>query len=301
LEHYWGPYQDNWGVDATDQGAPAPFAGTTVRSGPDIIGQAIAPFQAVRGHAVVGNGYRWDNRQGRLSIRTFAAVGGGAPGIGGANAVQPASQMLWDPAGNNPGARTAAPNVVQVWDIHTFLSGGAGPAFPVGASNDTTSPLFFIPSDNLDLLPNASSYILPAASVNGGGFGIFINDDGAGVARYEYVAWVGGVLFERVVVPLALVPDLTRWSTFRFVLVSAFGLNATMRLEVNGTTLIEREFDGIVLPRPVDCNPDAIGWLPAHEMGSPWGGTTPAAGGMNLAWNWYFGRFTPTGVEVMPL
>jgi hypothetical protein len=164
-----------------------------------------------------------------------------------------------------------------------------------------TSPIFFIPSDNLDALPNVASYILPAASVNGGGFGIFLNDDGAGGVRCDYVAWVGGVLFERVAVPLALVPDLARWSTFRFVLVSAFGLNATLRLEVNGTTLIEREFDGVTLPRPVDCNPDAIGWLPAHIMGAPWGGATPALGGMNLAWNWYFGRFTPTGVEVMPL
>jgi hypothetical protein len=271
-----------------------------VRVGPDIQAAAIGPFQQTLGFAAAGNGQRFDNRQGRISTRVFCPVGSsgvGTPGTGAATAVQPVSQMLWDPAGNNPGARTAPPNVVQVWDTHVFLSGAAS-AFPAGAGNDMTSPIFFIPGDNA--LPNVSNYILPAGG-NAGGFGLFLNDDGAGVVRCDYLAWAGGALFERVAVPLALAPDFTRWSTFRFVLVSAFGSNATLRLEVNGTTLIEREFDGVTLPRPVDCNANAIGWIPAHIMGAPWGGATPALGGMNVAWNWYFGRFTPTGVEVMPL
>lgn len=210
----------------------------------------------------------------------------------GSGARPPAWLPSFGPASSMaPGAQLLPDAVVMVWDWNVSINLAA--ATPGWA--DDTCPFMFLPVGGAHTVATA-----PIGDPGGnhiGGFGVFLNNDGAGGARYEYVSWSTGApgsVLERVAVASSVVPDVADWNTVRFIIVgAASGREANVTVEVNGTTIVsEREFGSAVLQRPTAAVAGATGMAGAVAVR----GTADD----QLFWSWECkqGRFTPSGAEL---
>jgi len=202
---------------------------------------------------------------------------------------------VWDPGAVNPGYRGRAASLVFVQDIGVALESLSA----LGNTPDT-SGIFFAPAtaNNSTGAVNMAAMRLGSANARGGqggGFGCYLTE-AVGPVSWVYVSWDGTTELERVPIPSSVIPDVTAWSNFRYVIVAARpGQNATMRLEVNGTTIVEREFDDVLLMRPQSVT--GFG----SSLGYRWGvirSDFALTQGYFLTWQTRVGRITPQGTVI---
>lgn len=190
-------------------------------------------------------------------------------------------------SGFNPGATYWDGSVVGVFDFHLAINLVA--ATP-GWADDSTGTFFLPVASGVD------GQDTPAFAAGIGGFGVFCNNDGAGGARYEYVSWrTGGpaTVLERVAIGTGIVPDISNWNTFRYVIVgAASGREATVEVIVNGQTIVTREFGSSVLDRPGTSVAGALGMFAMLSVNGP--DSDEVAYLMDAK----CGRFTPAGAEL---
>lgn len=202
-------------------------------------------------------------------------------------------RAAWDPAGFNPGALLDPESVVFVVDFSVACT---SPAFVPGTADVTG--FWFAPKEvgSLGWTQNC-----PGGGVNKrGGFGIGLNDDGAGANQWEFITWLdnaaGGAILSRQAIPVA---DVTDWNTFRFIIVSAAsGRPANLTVQANGTTAVDAiPFDDVTLYRPNTLfqsmfGQDSPGWAFGEAL-ADMGGE-----GWTFTVRWRQGRFTPSGAQI---
>lgn len=162
-------------------------------------------------------------------------------------------------AGWNAGARECYPgSLVGVFDWNFALSTNNAAI----ARQDSVG-FSFQPSDNLRLGRIISGTRLGANPA--GGFGCFFNDDGGGNWLPEWVVWnAAGATLTRI--PFATpgaVPDYTRWSWLRMVIIGATGDRAgTVEASINGVELVPQQTFGVDIdgPNAMDPNSMQFGW-----------------------------------------
>lgn len=243
----------------------------------------------LRGWGAIGGGgtiNRWEERHGRPAARsssTAAVVGDGATPFGWFPSLGAASGIA-------AGSRQVPSSLVGVFTWN--LSWNMGGAVPPWA--DDLVGVFFLPFvSTIDIRQVPGN-----ATADVGGFGVFVNNDGAGGSQYEYVSWGSGspgAILERVAIGSSIVPDIDDWSTVRFIIVGARagGVEATMSLEVNSMPVVtDREFGSAVLNRPTTAVAGAGGLVMCMNQGGP------VATESWAQWHWKFGRFTPAGAEL---
>lgn len=190
-------------------------------------------------------------------------------------------------AGQAAGSLLPPPAVVMVADLHIAATGAAY----AGSPADTVG-IYFFPSAGA-LQPWGPPGVW-AASPSAGGFGVFLNDDGGGANEFQYVS--SDAVPNITQRTTLAVPDVTLWSTFRFILRTALpGAPANLTLQVNGSTVAGVNgipFDDVTLFRPATLNANAYGFAFAQTMGGMGGQ------GMRFALSMKFGRFTPSGQEL---
>ena len=207
----------------------------------------------------------------------------------------------FDDATFNPGAFLDPGSVVAVIDFEVACFQVAH----VAGSEDVTG--FWFQPRTAVVQPLVANQA-PAGSVGGGGFGVALNDDGAGNNEWEFISYrnVGPPPLQfvlRVPIGAAFVPDVRDWTLFRWTIVSAAsGRPATMTLEVNGTGvpgLIGKVFDNVFpggLFTPEGLQPGIpVGFILGQALG--------VMGGVGYRYRLFgrFGRFTADGVEVQPI
>lgn len=206
-----------------------------------------------------------------------------------------------DGSAYNPGAFYDPGSVVAVIDFEVACFQVAH----VAGSEDVTG-FWFVPRTTLNNPPFANT--TPAGSVGGGGFGVALNDDGAGNNRWEFISYrnVGPPPLQivlRVPISAAFVPDVRDWTQLRFTIIaSASGRPANITLAVNGTPLpgvINKVFDG-VFPGGL-FSPEQL--QPGIPLGFIFGQALGIMGGAGYRFRIYarFGRFTADGTEVQPI
>lgn len=197
----------------------------------------------------------------------------------------------WEPA-TGPGTGQAAGSllppgwVVAVVDIHMAMQVTA-----YGGAVADRMGVFFIP-DGGSLNPWGPPG--GGVAVAAGGFGIMVNNDGAGNNQYEYVsADAVPNIIQRTALP---VPDVRLWSTFRFIIRSSTpGAQGTVSLEVNGNpvaAVTALPIDDVTIFRPNTLQAQAS----TYALG--WYGSTISPNQIRTAIYARFGRFTPDGQEV---
>lgn len=249
---------------------------------------AAGGINSIGGYGTVGTTgviNRIEQRHGRPCIRLSVA------GTTQGDAICPPD---WSPAFNtpasslNPGSLQDPASIVAVWDWHMSAAlAGATPQWP----NDT-SPVIFTPDGTgQDIRNNPPGGTGPGLR----GFGVFLNNVG-GVARYEYVSWNDArVVLERVTIGASIVPLISDWSTFRFIIVGAgsAGRSASLSLQVNGfDVVVGRTFGSVVLENP-------LGAAAASNLCG--GFAVSTSGGTDLMFyqiSAKLGRFTPSGSEL---
>lgn len=195
----------------------------------------------------------------------------------------------WDAAAFNPGALLDPLSVVLALDFNVACSQAA---FVAGTGD--ISGFWWIPSEQgapnfFQATPGSGS------GIQRGGWGLALNDDGAGNNQWEFVSFDGGPVnvVQRTPVPVA---DVTDFNRFRFQLISAAsGRPATLTLLANGSAvagLDGKEFDDVTLFRPATLTSVAIRWA--------WGVVLGDMGGAGFDYDiyWRTGRFTPDGQQV---
>lgn len=203
-------------------------------------------------------------------------------------------QPGYDAAGFNPGAYYDPGSVVAIIDFHV----AATSALFTGTLPDTTG-FWFIPRFDLFTQPSIAAASPGSGFPNeiDGGFGIAMNDDGAGNNRWEFVSFTGApVILAREIIPASSVPDVTAWSTFRFTIVgAASGRPASLSLEANGVPVDGvqgLEFDDVTLMRPNTLQALSLGFYFGQALG-PMDGE-----GYRFRVYARFGRFTASGAEM---
>lgn len=224
---------------------------------------------------------------GRTCVRVTSTVGQQATGF---------IPIVWhagyDAAAFNPGAFYAPDSVVATIDFHVAASSAV---FAVGSADVTG--FWFQP--RVTAQPNFASGS-PGGGTFRGGFGVGLNDDGAGGNQWEYIAYdtVPNIL-QRTVIGAAIIPDVTDWTTFRFTIIAAqSGRAATMSLAVNGIAIVgvqDLAFDDVTLFRPATLTAGAIQYAFGQSLG-PMGGE-----GYFYAIYARFGRFTTGGAELQAI
>lgn len=233
-------------------------------------------------------------RGGLTGVAPFWAQVGGRPcaqrptTIGNEGAVL--KPLFWGPAFNAdewaPGAFLDPGSVVATFDIHACLGSAA---FPGGAVEEESG----FPFVNRGVPP---APMPPNAVAGQAGWGILVGDDGGGGAEFRHVAWNGATVLQRVALAVA---DVTRWSTFRYTLISGGPSRPSgLSLEVNGSNVLAVQgipFDGVSLPPTpfaVSGTVDSWGYVgPGYSSG-------PNMSPLNFRFLCRFGRFTAAGLEV---
>lgn len=228
---------------------------------------------------------RWEERFSRPAARssTTSSGGDGAVAFGWFPHLGPAADIA-------AGSRQVPSSLVSVMDWHMSWNMGGG--VPPWADDDVGMWwLPFLGTVNRNQVPGN-----PAADV--GGFGVFVNNDGAGGSQYEYVSWgtgSPGAILERVAIGSSIVPDIDDWNTVRFIIIGARagGSEATLSVEVNGMPVVtDREFGSAVLNRPQTSAAGAAGLVMGFNIAGP------VAQEVWAQWHWRLGRFTPSGAEL---
>lgn len=189
---------------------------------------------------------------------------------------------IGDPAECAPGSRVLPASVVGVFDWNLAVTlAGATPTWP----NDSTGVFFQANEVSGDTIPGV------AATADIEGVGVFLNDDGAGGSRWEYVSWAAGApgaILERV----PIVATVTDWSTIRFVFTTgASGRESALQVFANGLEVVARDFGSAFLDRLDTSTPNTTGPVNRILVGE---GPDTVFYTMSAR----FGRFTPAGVEL---
>lgn len=200
------------------------------------------------------------------------------------------------PAANmSPGAMLDPGEVVAVFDWNVSLGlAGAAPAWP----NDR-SGVYFLPASG----STSGNTSQRGGSSPLGGFAVYANTVG-GVAAFEYVAWTTagpGTVIERVTIGASIVPSVSLWNTFRFILVgAASGREARLTLQANGFDIVvDRLFDNVQLQRPATAAPASggatgmISGVGVATTGAPTTGDT-----IFHTLTYKAGRFLPSGRQM---
>lgn len=195
---------------------------------------------------------------------------------------------MWMPAFDdtefNPGAKLDPASVVGIFDWNVAATSAlfaAGSADITGIWYQTKFAGEFAFAEGT-----------PPSGNPAGGFGVALNDDGAGNNRWEFISYTGaGVVLARIPIALA---DVTIWNQFRFEIISAAsGRPATLSLFANSTPIVDaQEFDDVVLLKPATAKATALGFKFGQCLGP--------MGGEGLIFTLYgrFGRYTSAGVEL---
>jgi hypothetical protein len=149
-------------------------------------------------------------------------------------------------AGITAGARTCDESVVAVFDIMLSLTS------PLAVYTPDTTGWWWVPTRNAaTAIPNPED-CPPGAALPLGGFGVCVNNDGAGNAQLEFVCFNGALVTLRIAAPAGSVPDITLWNSVRVLLVSAAaGREAFVSAWVNSVPWIAAQaFDDVTLFRP---------------------------------------------------
>lgn len=247
------------------------------------VSQGTAPT-GMRQGAIANGTSLAESRLGRACCR-MGVSGAGTRGAG-------IAFNGWNPYQTVSGAggqHVPPESVVGIFDFNISLEYAAGTA-PGWA--DDTAPICFYP---LALgTPNVGNVVPGNGVATFGGFGIFCNDDGAGVGRYEWVSWqAGGTILERV--PILEPHDPELWNTLRVIIISAIGGSPpTVELELNGVSILERTFGTSVL----ETFDDMCGNVGAMTLVPSMLAVGPDDDG--VFWDCYFrlGCFLPDGTEV---
>jgi hypothetical protein len=237
----------------------------------------------VNSYASAGTAGNYDfaRRLNRRCIR-LRPTGGG---VNGAGWRPPEWFPPFDAAQMNPGAFMIDAQVVAVFDWHvSFLLAGATP----GWANDT-SPLFFLPHTGA---ADVATSVIGGVGPHLAGFGVMLNNVG-GAPAFEYVAWSGGApgsVLERVTIGASIVPNITNWNTFRFIVsAAASGRAARLTVQANGRdVVVNREFGSGLLSMP----PTSIGLLACAAVRGVAGDDSFFAMDCKL------GRFLPDGTQL---
>jgi hypothetical protein len=187
-----------------------------------------------------------------------------------------------DPATISPGATVLPGAVVGVFDWNLACTIAAGsPSWP----DDCTGVYFQRNEAAADTIPGV------AVTADVEGCGVFVNSDGAGGTRFEYVSWAAGApgaILQRTPIP---VPDITAWSTVRLVVITAANARElNVQVFVNGTQHVDAFAGTAQLAR---FNASGVSSGPVNRILV---GTGPDT--LFFQMSARFGRFTPAGIEV---
>lgn len=287
LQRAYGPVPPGYVNHGKNQNSSIPWFNTVVLPSQGRGGVIVDQGQEVYSHGGTGSIYRWANLAGRRCIRAQTDTND-------EGACAPFGSLGWDPnygpGAVNAGARINSPAAVMSWSWHFAMTAAA--ALP----DDDRTGFLWVPAAPQAAITNVGT-LTPFAGT-GGGFGIFANDDGAGGITWEFVSWDQATILLRVPIPASVIPDVTAWSTARFVAVTGGATPATLALDVNGTEIVAAEFDDVSLMRPAsytraDWNGLALGYMPGFEFGP-----MLTLNDVFMSWEGWVGRFTPEGVEV---
>jgi hypothetical protein len=259
---------------------------TTIPGALNLLPSSTTGVNELNNYAAAGTAgtYVFARHRNRRCVQ-ITPTGGGVKGQGWR---PPEWTPPFDATDMSPGAFMNPAQVVAVFDWHVAAAlGGATP----GWANDTT-PMFFLPSSASSLV---STSVIGGAGPHLGGFGVFLNNVG-GVALYEYVSWSSGApgsVLERVTIGASVVPDLTKWSTFRFIIVgAASGRPARLTVQANGVdVVVNRTFGSGLLQLPSVAAAGATGLLTCWAQRG-------VADTMFLAMDAKLGRFLPNGTQL---
>lgn len=254
---------------------------------PAMVGKNVPPFDPDFGFSGIGAGglYRMEVRNGRPCIRASSTVGATQLGTGW---VFP----WWMPgmgaaAGYNPGCQLNDGSVVGVFDCHSSLASAAS------VYTDDQVGFYFAPH----VFGGTCILQAPTNAATLGGFGVFVEDDGGGNASWAYLSWdgVGPNVLERVAIPASVIPDVTDWSTFRFIIRSAGGgREPSLTVRCNGfDVVVDREFGSAQLATLASLA-SSLGWVPYSILTDAAGTGSAHFHAMNFKW----GRFQPDGQEI---
>lgn len=290
LHRFWGPCPPTYTNHGENQSAGSRASCTAsqrfYRMGDN---DPYSPLQEVLNSSGTGVVERWRTYKGRRCHGTFT----GSIRTSAAWAVlPPGGDPIYDAGAVNPGARVNEQAAVFSLTEHFALETLVAPA------DDDRTGFFFTPWAPQYVGATAGVYPRTPAGGEGGGFGLFLQDDGAGAPVWEYVAWDAATVVRRVAVPASVIPDVTLWSSARFTIISGGSDAATLIVDVNGTEIVNQSFDNVTLFAPaalsiVGLNGVALGYMPAFSVG-PLGD----ANQIFSAWEGWQGRFTPQGVAV---
>jgi len=245
--------------------------------------------EKLQGWAAVGTGVitRWKYYRGRTCMNDrsvgafnsdFVVPGDWCPDLRGSPLAVPTGALQDDAS------------IVAVFDFHVAAALPGAPPWL-----DDLVGWYFLPvAIGLDTRQVPGGF--PLAGVPSvGGFGIFLNNSGVGTTVLEYVSWATGApgaILERVRVPLAVLPDIQKWSSVRLVIIGARpGFGAALSLQVNRQDVIgARSFGTAQLNEPTTSI--------AGAMGMGVGFNSAAGADIYSQFHMKFGRFTPGGAEL---
>ena len=246
-----------YGLAATNNPASTPAANISSATGargmrPSWSSDHLLDSNQTAARSYVGWGGRggsvattWFQRNGRPCYRqTNTAANNQGEGIS-----MPTAPIYYGRSADiAPGALHPPNGVVWVVDFHVAVTlfGGVVPLWP-----NNKCGFFFLPLGNVNGFDIDT--FMPTGATPAGGFAMFLNNV-AGAARWQYTAWAQGTgaILEQVTVPLAQVPNVTDWSSFRFIIVSATSSHeARLTVQANGVDVLSnREFGSAFLQRP---------------------------------------------------
>lgn len=280
---------DNWTNNKVNQNSGSPGQRLTMHALQQPSNVLADLGSEVMSHGGTDARYRWSAKGGRPAIRAST----NNVGEGEAFPFWPYGWLPWfNDTEVNPGARAPDESVVLSWTWWLALDLTTAPP------NDDETMFGWLPN-----APDAVTNIEDATLAGGlgGGVGATLVDDGAGNAQWDWLSWNEAAELERITIPASIIPDVTAWSSFRWIWQTAgSGAPASVKLEVNGTEIAQRDVDDVLVLRPQSYTvnafmADAYGYMPAFEVQDMQDGNTQ---GVHMAWEGWVGRFRPDGTEV---